>query len=48
MEGHECNYLGKVSSNDEITITNSNSPVLTASMSELRDSWKGTLNGGRK
>jgi phosphoribosylformylglycinamidine (FGAM) synthase-like enzyme len=47
MEGHECNYLGKVSSNDEITITNSNSPVLAASMSELRASWKGTLNGGR-
>ena len=47
MKGHECNYLGKVISGDNIKITNSNSPVLTASMSKLRDSWKGTLNGGR-
>ena len=47
MKGHECNYLGKVNSGDEIKISNSKVPVLTASMSELRDSWKGTLNGGR-
>ena len=47
MKGHECNYIGKVSSGDKITITDSNNLVLVASMSELRDSWKGTLNGGR-
>jgi phosphoribosylformylglycinamidine synthase len=47
MKGHECNYLGKVNSGDEIKIINSQARVLSASMSELRDSWKGTLNGGR-
>ena len=47
MKGHECNYLGKVNSGDEIKVTNSQALVLLASMSELRDSWKGTLNGGR-
>tara|TARA_B100001758_G_scaffold247528_1_gene265757 strand:- start:5103 stop:8150 length:3048 start_codon:yes stop_codon:yes gene_type:complete len=47
MKGHECNYIGKVSSGDKITITDSNNLVLVGSMSELRDSWKGTLNGGR-
>ncbi|MBK64480.1 MAG: phosphoribosylformylglycinamidine synthase [Euryarchaeota archaeon] len=47
MEGHECNYLGTVKSDDNIRITSSKKMVLSASMSELRDSWKGTLNGGR-
>jgi phosphoribosylformylglycinamidine synthase len=47
MKGHECNYLGKVNSGDEITITAQDLPILVASMSELRDSWKNTLNGGR-
>jgi len=46
MEGHECNYLGKVISGDNITISNQGIPILIASMSELRDSWKNTLNGG--
>ncbi len=46
MEGHECNYLGKVNSGDNITISNQGIPILIASMSELRDSWKNTLNGG--
>ena len=47
MEGHECNYLGKVNSGDNIIISNQGVPILNASMSELRDSWKNTLNGGR-
>jgi phosphoribosylformylglycinamidine synthase len=47
MKGHECNYLGKVNSGDEITITAQDLPILVASMSELRNSWKNTLNGGR-
>ena len=47
MEEHECNYLGKVNFDDNIRITRLMKPVLSASMSELRDSWKGTLNGGR-
>jgi phosphoribosylformylglycinamidine synthase len=46
MEGHECNFLGVVKSNDDIIFSNVADPILTASMSELRDSWKGTLNGG--
>ena len=46
MKGHECNFLGVVKSNDDITFSNATERILTASMSELRDSWKGTLNGG--
>jgi phosphoribosylformylglycinamidine synthase len=46
MKGHECNFLGVVKSNDVIIFSNAAEPILTASMSELRDSWKGTLNGG--
>ena len=46
MKGHECNFLGVVKSNDDITFSNATDRILTASMSELRDSWKGTLNGG--
>ena len=46
MKGHECNLLGHVKSGDEIIFSNVNRPILTASMSELRNSWKGTLNGG--
>ena len=47
LEGHECNYLGKVNSGDNITISHQGTPILNASMSELRESWKNTLNGGR-
>ena len=47
MNGHECNYLGKVISGDEIIFTNGKELILSSSMSELRSSWKGTLNGGR-
>ena len=47
MQGNECNYLGKVIAGDKISITNSNVQILTASMSELKNSWKSTLNGGR-
>jgi len=46
MKGHECNLLGAVNSDDPITFTNINEVVLSSSMSELRNSWKGTLNGG--
>ena len=47
MKGHECNYLGKVISGDEIIFTNGKELILSSSMSELRSAWKGTLNGGR-
>jgi len=47
MEGHECNYLGKVNSDDNIKIIKSKKLVLSASISQLRNSWKGTLNGGK-
>jgi phosphoribosylformylglycinamidine synthase len=47
MKDHECNYLGKVNPGDNIIVTKSEKVVLIASMSELRDSWKSTLHGGR-
>ncbi|MDB4819164.1 MAG: AIR synthase-related protein [Candidatus Thalassarchaeaceae archaeon] len=47
MNGHECNLLGIVNSNDNIIFTNGDEKILSASMSKLRNSWKGTLYGGR-
>jgi phosphoribosylformylglycinamidine synthase len=46
MKGHEYNLLGTVRSDDEIIFKNTNQIVLSASMSGLRNSWKGTLKGG--
>ena len=46
MKGHTCNLLGVVCPEDEIIFRNSEEVVLSASMSDLRNSWKGTLNGG--
>jgi len=46
MKGHTCDILGIVGSEDEIIFRNSDEVVLSASMSDLRNSWKGTLNGG--
>tara|TARA_B110001454_G_scaffold194985_1_gene196950 strand:+ start:17479 stop:20526 length:3048 start_codon:yes stop_codon:yes gene_type:complete len=46
LKGHECNLLGTVNSGDLIIFNNADETVLSASMSKLRDSWKGTLNGG--
>jgi phosphoribosylformylglycinamidine synthase len=46
MSGHECNLIGVVNSNDDIIFSNGDEKILSASMSELRNSWKSTLNGG--
>ncbi|MCP4850673.1 MAG: phosphoribosylformylglycinamidine synthase, partial [Actinomycetia bacterium] len=46
MEGHACHHLGRVTEGDSITITNGGNDILLASMSELRSSWKGSLDGG--
>ena len=46
MEGISCHYLGEVSEGDMITVTRGAVDLLSASMSELRDAWKGTLHGG--
>jgi phosphoribosylformylglycinamidine synthase len=46
MNGHECNLIGVVNSNDDIIFSDGDEKILSTSMSELRNSWKGTLNGG--
>ena len=46
MSGHACHYLGLVSEGDGITVTKGAEEILVASMSDLRDAWKGTLDGG--
>jgi len=46
MTGHACHRLGKVSEGNEITVTKGQETILSASMSELRQSWKGALDGG--
>ena len=46
MSGHACHYLGLVSEGDGITVTKGAEEILVASMSDLRDAWKETLDGG--
>ena len=46
MEGISCHYLGEVSEGDMITVTRGAVDLMFASMSELREAWKGTLHGG--
>ena len=46
MEGVTCNYIGFVSKGDEISFSRDGAVLLTASMNDLRESWKGTLHGG--
>ena len=45
MADHEYSLLGAVDSGDNIAFINSGKTVLSASMSKLRESWKGALNG---
>tara|TARA_Y100001960_G_C14298144_1_gene644775 strand:- start:284 stop:685 length:402 start_codon:yes stop_codon:yes gene_type:complete len=46
MQGVCCHYLGKVSEGDTISVSRDGDAILLASMSEMRESWKGTLHGG--
>jgi len=46
MQGVCCHYLGEVSQGDSIFVSRDGLKVMTASMSELRNSWKSTLDGG--
>ena len=48
MDGHACHRLGSVVAGDEIRISIGDEPALIASMSQLRTSWKATLDGGRE
>ena len=46
MMGVTCHFLGEVSNDDTISFSREGEEVLTASMQELRESWKKTLHGG--
>ena len=46
MNGHACYALGGVEAGDQISISNDDETILTASMSSLRAAWKGALDGG--
>ena len=46
MEGVTCHYIGDVSEGDDISFSREGDAILSASMKELRESWKGTLHGG--
>ena len=46
MAGHACHYLGTVSTGDNISFFKGEQTLLTASMGDLRDAWKGALDGG--
>ena len=48
MHGHACYHVGHVSEGDQITINRGEREILSASMSELRESWKGALGGGER
>ncbi len=46
MNGVCCNFIGTVSEGDEISFSRNGDALLSASMRDLRESWKGTLHGG--
>ena len=46
MKGNACYALGRVEAGDQITFSNGDDAVLSASMAVLRVAWKGTLDGG--
>ena len=46
MAGHACHHLGTVSTGEKISFTKGEETLLTTSMSDLRDAWKGALDGG--
>tara|TARA_B100001142_G_scaffold117629_1_gene119819 strand:- start:176 stop:3205 length:3030 start_codon:yes stop_codon:yes gene_type:complete len=46
MTGHACHHLGTVSAGDTISFSKGEQSLLTASMGNLRDAWKGALDGG--
>jgi phosphoribosylformylglycinamidine synthase len=46
MRGNTFHYLGKVNSGEEINIKQNKKQILTAKLSELKKSWKNTLDGG--
>jgi len=46
MRGTATNRLGTVEDGDSINILNGDATILTASLSNLRDAWKATLDGG--
>ena len=48
MHGHACYHIGRVSEGDQITVNRGEREILSASMSELRESWKGALGGGER
>ena len=46
MAGISCYQLGQVTEGDQISVTRGEIELMSASMSELRVAWKGTLHGG--
>ena len=46
MQGHACHRLGSVSAGNNLSIINEGTPILSASVSELKQSWQGSLGGG--
>ena len=46
MKGHSCYALGTVEEGDNISITNGEDILISSSMNDLRNAWKGTLDGG--
>lgn len=46
MFGHKFTQLGVVGNSDEIQISDGDNILLESSMSSLKNSWQGTLNGG--
>lgn len=46
MGKNKFHYLGKIKSGNDIIITKEKKLILSAKLSELRNSWKSTLDGG--
>ncbi|MBR41402.1 MAG: phosphoribosylformylglycinamidine synthase [Euryarchaeota archaeon] len=46
MQGHACHRLGSVDTGNKLSVTSEGAPILSASISELKQSWQDSLGGG--
>ena len=48
MKGHSCHKIGSVEKGDNLSVSRDDEPILSASVSNLKQSWLGSLGGGHQ
>ena len=48
MKGHSCHKIGSVEKGDNLSVSRDDEPILSASVSNLKQSWQGSLGGGHQ